>query len=166
VKQPATPLPYQVSHVSDGWVAAKPTDGKGTILKTELIQDAEYIIHACNAYPQLIGNQKRLVGALQGIFKAMDDGLLVRDTSRDHESDWAIKQLSLVQVPKPSPLSIKVRMMPNLKQLEASERACRSYEGYDDYELISLFERRVEKCGNRWQAAKEMIEVLNKEMTT
>jgi hypothetical protein len=38
-----------------------------------------------------------LEGALHLLFAYMDDGWLVRDTSKDGEPDWAIKQLQYVR---------------------------------------------------------------------
>lgn len=46
---------------------------------------------------ELRSQNDALVEALKAIFKAMDDGLLVRDVSRDHQESWALRQLPLVR---------------------------------------------------------------------
>jgi len=38
-----------------------------------------------------------LLAALEALMKMMDDGLLVRDISHDHESGWAIRQIPLIR---------------------------------------------------------------------
>ena len=46
--------------------------------------------------PGRVAVNERLVGALEAIFKCIDDGLLVRNTENDSQSNWAIKQIPLV----------------------------------------------------------------------
>ena len=49
------------------------------------------------ANAKLIAAAPELLEALEFLFKAMDDGWLVRDISHDAEPDWAIKAMSFVQ---------------------------------------------------------------------
>lgn len=51
--------------------------------------NAQFIVTACNSHYELLA-------ALKDIFAMMDEGLLVRDTTNDADSGWAIKQLRLV----------------------------------------------------------------------
>ena len=49
------------------------------------------------ANARLIAAAPEMYEALRGMLKLIDDGMLVRDMSHDHESDWAMKQIPLVR---------------------------------------------------------------------
>jgi hypothetical protein len=40
---------------------------------------------------------QELVSACKALLRCIDDGLLVRNIAKDHESGWAMKQIPLVQ---------------------------------------------------------------------
>lgn len=42
--------------------------------------------------------RNELLEACHAVHKLLENGTLVRDTSKDHERDWAIKQLPLARV--------------------------------------------------------------------
>lgn len=56
----------------------------------ELHDNAAFIVKAANNFELM----RRL---LAEFIQLIDDGLLVRDISHDHESGWAMKQLPIVQ---------------------------------------------------------------------
>ena len=39
---------------------------------------------------------KRLIETTREVMKLIDDGYLIRDTSKDHERDWAIRQMKAI----------------------------------------------------------------------
>ena len=45
---------------------------------------------------ELEGENERLREALAGLYGLVESGDLVRDISKDHETDWALKQLPFV----------------------------------------------------------------------
>lgn len=42
-------------------------------------------------------NASELLAAAKGVWKLLEDGMLVRQTNKDHEPDWAIKQIPIVR---------------------------------------------------------------------
>jgi len=42
-------------------------------------------------------NAAELLAAAKGVWKLLEDGVLVRQTNQDHEPDWAIKQIPTVR---------------------------------------------------------------------
>ncbi len=57
-------------------------------------------VNACDGIPtdQLRpGSVKALVEAVTDLMGLLDDGRLVRNTSKDHEPDWAFKQIGFVK---------------------------------------------------------------------
>lgn len=51
---------------------------------------------ACAEFIKLQESHAELLEALRGMLRLVADGLLVRDISHDHESDWAARQMPLV----------------------------------------------------------------------
>jgi hypothetical protein len=65
MKAPATKLPWRTANTNSGFFLAGATPGyfievRPTKSPEQVRQDAEYIAHACNAYPRLVG----VIGAL------------------------------------------------------------------------------------------------------
>lgn len=50
-----------------------------------------------NALKERLRAAERLAAALKDIFALMDEGWLGRDTSKDHEPGWAMKQIEPIQ---------------------------------------------------------------------
>lgn len=59
-------------------------------------QVQELVDEACAEFIRLQESHAEMLEALRGMLRLMDDGLLVRDISRDHEPGWAVRQMPLV----------------------------------------------------------------------
>jgi hypothetical protein len=73
------------------------------------LRDTESPFYVAHDFPRIEIRQKlneaaarieTLEKAGRGIWKLIEDGLLVRNTSRDDEPDWAIKQLPVIMALK------------------------------------------------------------------
>jgi hypothetical protein len=53
------------------------------------LSDMRFCLTVCNAHEEMLA-------ALKGILQLVDDGLLVRDVSRDYERSWAIRAAEIV----------------------------------------------------------------------
>ena len=67
--KPATPLPWKYGQLSQNVIGPR-----GQLI-AECVEadfdDAAYIVAACNAYPQLVEDRRRLVEALQATMRAI-----------------------------------------------------------------------------------------------
>lgn len=74
----------------------KPTQDLMSSFLADSVCRETYIL-AVAERDKLKAQRDALLAAAKGIVGLLDKGMLVRDTSHDHEPDWAIKQFPLVR---------------------------------------------------------------------
>ena len=67
---------------------------------SEAEANAAFIVRACN-------NHYELLETLQDVFLMMDEQILVRNTDKDNEPDWAIKSMAFVARLKRAQIAIE-----------------------------------------------------------
>jgi hypothetical protein len=87
----------QVKHTAAPWKIENPVIEIAQVyfveeFKNQALADAELIARA----PDLLKENERLKEALKKILDHIDAGRLVRDISKDHEPDWAVKLAPLL----------------------------------------------------------------------
>jgi len=85
-------------HTPGPWFPATGWVGKGDLQHPQVICRVENFPYGTTeANLCLIAAAPELLEACKAIVELLDDRILVRNTSHDHEVDWAIKQIAIVQ---------------------------------------------------------------------